>query len=678
MKSITQYTAIALFILLPVFFCGGTAAAQENSVKFLDKNLIKQLNHGIYEVVTPKLESSKIEYDRPLPFDKLDFKERNEKYHSIGTAFFISGKELMTAGHVFSPMYFSLHRKFFIRDSEGTVYPVGRIHKYSTVRDLLVFDLEQYPEQITQLKFCRQLQVEVGDTVFSVGNALGEGVAYRAGQVASFTDEREYGLWKDIRFSSPTSPGNSGGPLLNLAGEVVGVIVKAPRSENYNIAVPISELDHLTDKAEFYLRNVRADIDGTDERILRDWSFSLPLPAPVAEVAEKAQASLDAFYRKLDVELTEKVKDKNFPKGERFRYYLRTQEHGFKGAVSLFPDNNFSTWRAVDYVMDKLPLSAEQNVYCKGEFPDDYGGPFAHLRVIVEKPKTGLKEFLDAPKTILDTLLKAAPFYRYLGAERIRITSFGEPEQKTVWQDRLGRTVTSSLWYGDYDNYFICTHCLPYPKGALCVVEVKPANMLKLDYLERTKENCDEIAVGYEGELDDWAEYLALGDNYLPAFFHKAEIARDGSRLKVRLKDFQFDFNNPKIDGTSDLHLHMGYASDQLLAEELIRFELFPQKGSPAHYSIQPFFEPSPFGAESYAAAWKEGSASAGEFSGKAVSKGDLRVVQKTVPQTKKTVNAFDGQKIEKIFVVGCAYKAAEEENIEQDCGRFFQSVSFF
>ncbi|MCI5122367.1 MAG: hypothetical protein D3908_14495, partial [Candidatus Electrothrix sp. AUS4] len=58
-----------------------------NNIEFLDKELIQELNHGIYEVVTPKLEDKKITYARKLPFEKLDYVEREEKYHSIGTAF---------------------------------------------------------------------------------------------------------------------------------------------------------------------------------------------------------------------------------------------------------------------------------------------------------------------------------------------------------------------------------------------------------------------------------------------------------------------------------------------------------------------------------------------------------------------------------------------------------------
>ncbi|RWX47149.1 Trypsin-like peptidase domain-containing protein [Candidatus Electrothrix aarhusensis] len=304
-----------------LLWCGNTFAG--NNIEFLDKELILDLNHGIYEVVTPKLEDEKITYARKLPFEKLDYVERIEKYHSIGTAFFINEKELMTAEHVFNLIYFSLHKEFFIRDMEGKIYPVNKVYKCSNRRDMMVFDLKKYPEKINPLTFNRK--VEIGDTVFSAGNALGEGISYRAGQVASFTPERAYGDWDNIRFSSPASPGNSGGPLLNTDGEVVGLIVRKNDSENYNIAVPISEADKLGDQAEFQARNVTVVIEGTSESLIRDWGYTLPLPATLEELRHESQGSLGAFYKELKKELIEKVKGKNFPRGQRFRFYLRNQ-----------------------------------------------------------------------------------------------------------------------------------------------------------------------------------------------------------------------------------------------------------------------------------------------------------------------------------------------------------------
>ncbi|MCI5148791.1 MAG: serine protease, partial [Candidatus Electrothrix sp. MAN1_4] len=503
MKLHVMFCWISFSILL----WGGTSLGG-NNIEFLDKALIQQLNHGIYEVVTPKLEDEKITYARKLPFEKLDYVEKEEKYHSIGTAFFINTKELITAAHVFNILYFSLQKDYFIRDTEGKVYPVGKIHKCSTRRDLLVLDLQKYPEKVVPLNLNRN--VEIGDTVFSAGNALGEGISYRAGQVASFTPERIYGEWQDIRFTSPASPGNSGGPLLNTAGEVVGVVVQRRNSsENYNVAVPISELDKLGAQAEFHARNVSVVIEGTSESLIRDWAYQVPLPATLEELTQKAQKSLGEFYRELRKQLIAKAQEKNFPRSQRFRFYLRNQPF-VQGFAFIQPDIAFRKWTARSQQLTKEPLAAKQSVFhAQTQYFD--------MQAIIEKPvNVALKSFLDSPKMILETLLTATPYFRQMGADKVRLIGLGDPVETERWQDNLGRKWNSSLWYVAYIDHFVYMHCLPYPKGAICNILDDSTNLLGLDHFASVQEGADELVVGYEGSLGDWEEYLALGEKYLP------------------------------------------------------------------------------------------------------------------------------------------------------------------
>nr|MDU9044385.1 serine protease [Candidatus Electrothrix aestuarii] len=667
------------------FFLLCEAAFAGNNIEFLDKELIQKLNDGIYEVVTPKLEDDKISYARELPFEKLDYAERNEKYLSIGTAFFINEKELMTAEHVLSPRYFSLHKDFFIRDSKGKTYPLNKILKCSSRRDMMVFDLKEYPKKITPLAFNRE--VEIGDTVFSAGNALGEGISYRAGQVASFTPERVYGEWQEIRFTAPASPGNSGGPLLNMAGDVVGVVVQRRNwSENYNVAVPISEADELSDKAELYTRNAFVGIRGTAATHSRDWSYTATLPASLSELAGQARKSLKAFYITLRKELHEQVKEKNFPEGKRFRYFLRNQP-AFRGLAPILPDITFRKWTATQVDFEKEQLAAGQDVYHGAHYGQEGGsGPmrrqdYFDMQVIVEKaPDVTLKDFLKSPHMVLETVLKAVPYFRVIGMERIPVTSLGEPEQTETWKDKLGRTWISSLWYVAYDNSFLATTCLPVPQGAACTVTSMRAGILTHGFLADTRQLCDELLVGYEGSLADWEEYLALGEKYLPTSLQQAEISYTGEQTKIRLKDFQVDLTTPEITKNSNLRLHFGYANDQLLAEDLILFSLFPEKEGAQSYTIRPYYEPSPFSSDRYRRVWKGSNAETGEFSGKKfAAQRDQVVVRKSALQTKTTITDPYGEKIKKIFAVGCSYQSliAEEKDVEQDCGRFFQSITF-
>ncbi len=666
MNSVQKLLITACYLLFSGILFTGTAWS-DNNIEFLGKELIKNLNFGVYEVVTPKLESDKIEYARKLPFDKLDFVERNEKYYSIGTAFFINEQELMTAAHVFRLMYFSLLQDFYIRDSEGNVYPINTIKKYSTLRDMVVFDLKKYPPEIVPLQ--RDGDVEIGDTVFSVGNAQGEGIAYRAGQVASFTPEREYGKWKDIRFTSPASPGNSGGPLLNLQGKVVGLIIKKNQSENYNIAVPINETDNLTNEAKFHLRNVTAGIYGVDDTVTRDWFYTTSLPATVEDIANKAQNDLNSHWETIWTELMEKVKKKNLPWGIQFRDYLRNQSL-VKGLAPLIPGKDFRKWSASGWFGEKLPITASQNVYrSRGKVTD--------LHAVVEKPEDiSLKEFLDSPMIVMENLLKAISIPRQVGTEQVPITSLGEPDKREIIQDKLGRKWITSLWYLPYSDMFIYNSCLPYPKGVICLVDKKQNASQKYGYFNAIHDGYNEHVIGYVGEIDDWEEYFSLGEEYLPELFHNGKIVQNDTHLKVQLKDFAIDFDNDKIKGDSIIHFHLGYSNEKLLAEDLLLFEIFPVNGGKAQYRIRSFYEPGIFSSAKYKSKWDAVINGTGDYSGKVTNKGDTLVIKHAVQDTKKTFTSIHNKQISKVFVTGC-YHETSDDNIEKDCENFFKSIEF-
>ncbi|APR84518.1 HtrA protease/chaperone protein [Minicystis rosea] len=88
--------------------------------------------------------------------------------------------------------------------------------------------------------------VVVGEHAVSIGNPLGMEHTLTDGLISSrrmFNDR----AW--IQFSAPISPGNSGGPLFNMRGEVVGIttatVTGAGRAQNLNLAVPVNELKKL-------------------------------------------------------------------------------------------------------------------------------------------------------------------------------------------------------------------------------------------------------------------------------------------------------------------------------------------------------------------------------------------------------------------------------------------------
>jgi serine protease Do len=88
--------------------------------------------------------------------------------------------------------------------------------------------------------------VAVGEQVVAIGNPLGLEHTLTDGLVSS---RRIFKGRKWIQISVPISPGNSGGPLFNMSGEVVGVTTAGfsmwSGAQNLNLAVPINELKKL-------------------------------------------------------------------------------------------------------------------------------------------------------------------------------------------------------------------------------------------------------------------------------------------------------------------------------------------------------------------------------------------------------------------------------------------------
>ena len=98
-------------------------------------------------------------------------------------------------------------------------------------------------------------QMQVGDQVIAIGNALGYGQSVTKGIVSAL--DREVTLQNDdgstisnklIQTDAAVNPGNSGGALLNMKGEVIG-INEAKLSSNYvegmGYAIPISDVEGI-------------------------------------------------------------------------------------------------------------------------------------------------------------------------------------------------------------------------------------------------------------------------------------------------------------------------------------------------------------------------------------------------------------------------------------------------
>jgi hypothetical protein len=83
----------------------------------------------------------------------------------------------------------------------------------------------------------------VGDNVFVIGNPLGLEGTFSEGIISGI---RATGTDSLLQMTAPISPGSSGGPVLDAAGEVIGIAVATfKEGQNLNLAVPVAYLERM-------------------------------------------------------------------------------------------------------------------------------------------------------------------------------------------------------------------------------------------------------------------------------------------------------------------------------------------------------------------------------------------------------------------------------------------------
>ncbi|MFM7108300.1 MAG: S1C family serine protease [Planctomycetaceae bacterium] len=113
--------------------------------------------------------------------------------------------------------------------------------------DLAVLELEA--PDLVPARLAADGSVDIGDTVLAIGSPFGLsrsvtlGIVSALGRRALDIDENAVRFQDFIQFDTPIHPGNSGGPLVNLRGEVVGInTCIASRSGNFEgvgFAIPV-------------------------------------------------------------------------------------------------------------------------------------------------------------------------------------------------------------------------------------------------------------------------------------------------------------------------------------------------------------------------------------------------------------------------------------------------------
>jgi putative serine protease PepD len=112
------------------------------------------------------------------------------------------------------------------------------------------------PSKLTQLSFADSGTVKVGDAVYALGSPYGLADSFTAGIVSalgrSITAPNNYTISGAIQTDASINHGNSGGPLLNTSGQVIGVNaqIQSDSGDNSGVgfAIQSSQIKNVADQ----------------------------------------------------------------------------------------------------------------------------------------------------------------------------------------------------------------------------------------------------------------------------------------------------------------------------------------------------------------------------------------------------------------------------------------------
>lgn len=184
-------------------------------------------------------------YEEFFGFEIPQFRQKGTEKKEVGwgTGFLVSADGLaLTNKHVVSDSSAS----YTAITNDGKKYEIEVLAR-DNFNDLAIIKLKG--EGFRPVKLGDSSKLMVGQTVIAIGNALGEfkntvsvGVVSGLGRTITAGGGGEYEILENvIQTDAAINQGNSGGPLLNLDGEVIGInTAMAFGAENIGFALPIN------------------------------------------------------------------------------------------------------------------------------------------------------------------------------------------------------------------------------------------------------------------------------------------------------------------------------------------------------------------------------------------------------------------------------------------------------
>ena len=235
---------------------------QEKLKKQAEKEAARQAAKQAKEAALKLASEEETEQENNVPLSATEIFKKNRKFvveiqadfglvSSRGTGIIIGDGYILSNAHVVFDKKSDrgvayAANEILCKDASQNVYELDLI--YADIKKDMVL-LHSDDLSVDGVNFCAK-EVETGEKVYAIGNSKGQGICILDGIVSD--SERLIGSDKFIMFSAPIVHGNSGGPVFNGNGEVIGIATLGREDAlAMNYAIPVSAVNAFIEQAKF-------------------------------------------------------------------------------------------------------------------------------------------------------------------------------------------------------------------------------------------------------------------------------------------------------------------------------------------------------------------------------------------------------------------------------------------
>ncbi len=287
-------TLFFLFILN--FSFANSKPVPESFADLADKLMPSVVNISTTQTVRSTTNQYPFQFPPGSPFGEMfkDFERPTErKASSLGSGFIIDTKgTVITNNHVISGADDILVK---VGDKEFKAKVIGA----DPYMDIAVLKIEA-EDQFKPVRFGDSDKARVGDWAVAIGNPFGLGGTVTAGIISARNRDINLTRYDDfIQTDASINQGNSGGPLFNLKGEVIGIntaIIAPGQSGSIGIgfAIPANAASNVIDQLIKFGETKRGwlgvRIQEVTKEIAEVEKLKKPQGALVASVGQKSPA----------------------------------------------------------------------------------------------------------------------------------------------------------------------------------------------------------------------------------------------------------------------------------------------------------------------------------------------------------------------------------------------------